>query len=78
MAISKHDESSSTIYAREVDTDFNGNGYPFQLQSNRNGFIWENNHIAAENLFCGCLVTYKDGAYCSKIDVKPQVGKTVL
>ena len=78
LAISKHDESASMVYAREVDADFNGNGQPFQLANDQNGFTWQNEHLTAENLKFGSVVTYRkhDGnVYSNKVDCRPQVGE---
>ena len=78
MAVSKHDESSSMIYAREVqDSDFNGNGQPFQLW-NENGSVWQNEYVSAEKLAFGSIVTFRKYhgfkcVYYNKVDVKPQV-----
>ena len=83
LAISKYDESSSMIFARDVDrTDGTGYGQVFQLK-NENGFIWENGRIRAENLEFGSRVIYWDYGdfnsytctYLLKCATEPQVGQ---
>lgn len=60
LAISKYDESSSMIFARDVDRrDGTGYGQLFQLK-NENGFIWENGRIRATKLQFGSVVIYWD------------------
>ena len=65
LAISKYNESSSMIFARDVDRrDGTGYGQLFQLK-NENGFMWENGCVRAEKLQFGSVVTYWD---CGDLD----------
>ena len=77
LAVSKHDESSSMIFAREVDSKFNGEGQPFQLW-NENDSVWQNEFVSAEKLAFGSIVTFRkyhgvNCVYYNKVDCKPQV-----
>ena len=83
LAISKYDESSSMIFARDVDRrDGTGYGQVFQLR-NESGFIWENGRIRAEKLQFGSVVIYWDYGdfdsckctYWFKDATEPQVGE---
>ena len=77
MAVSKHDESSSVICARELDSDSIGIGQPFQLW-NENDSVWQNENVSAEKLAFGSIVTFRKShdfkcVYYNKVDRKPQV-----
>lgn len=83
LAISKYDESSSMLFARDVDRrDGTGYGQLFQLK-NENGFMWENGCVRAEKLQFGSVVTYWDYGdfnrckctYWFKAANEPQVGE---
>ena len=85
MAITKHNESASEIYARKVDPlSCDGVGPIFQLQ-HRKGLLWDNDDVTSENLSVGSLMAYKsyelkdDGdhtnVYLRTTDRKPLVRK---
>ncbi len=60
IAKADSDTSRSSIYARKLDSDFGGEGHPFQLERydvDRNTFnpLWENQKITKEKLEVGSI-----------------------
>ena len=82
VGIAKHEESLSTIFARDVNREFDAFGPIFQLVQNLNNQLWDNDEVVRNQLSLGSLVTYRTDSgnrrvYVKKLDVKTQV-RTIL
>lgn len=88
VAIAKWDKRNSTVFARALDNDHNGEGTMFFLHSvdcpadcpdRDKSFIWSNEDVSKENLSIGSMVRFKRNddqsklIHCSTVDIKPQV-----
>ena len=82
VGVAKHEESSSTICARDADREFNAFGPIFQLVHSLDNQLWDNDEVERQKLTLGSLVTYRTDSgnrcvYVKKLDVKTQV-RTIL
>ncbi|KAJ7393288.1 hypothetical protein OS493_006257 [Desmophyllum pertusum] len=82
VAIAKRDKSNSTVFARALDNDHNGEGTIFFLckltdsPDRDKSFIWSNEDVSKENLSIGSIVRFKrsgdESIHFSTVDIKPQ------